>query len=68
MNFSWVPIFTDDFQNLSIMSIGFLLQSRNDAVIWRGPKKTGAVILVKDIVIFPEQKRPNVKRLSIILL
>jgi hypothetical protein len=23
------------------MSIGFLLGSRNDSVIWRGPKKTG---------------------------
>ena len=27
--------------NLSLMSIGFLLASPSDAVIWRGPKKNG---------------------------
>lgn len=27
--------------NLSVMSIGFLLSSPDDAVIWRGPKKNG---------------------------
>ena len=27
--------------NLAVMSIGFLLASPNDAVIWRGPKKNG---------------------------
>jgi len=27
--------------NLGVMSIGFLLSSPNDAVIWRGPKKNG---------------------------
>lgn len=25
------------------MSIGFLLSSRNDAVVWRGPKKTSMI-------------------------
>lgn len=25
------------------MSIGFLLKSRNDAVVWRGPKKTAMI-------------------------
>lgn len=29
--------------NLSVMSIGFLLSSPDDAVIWRGPKKNGMV-------------------------
>jgi len=28
---------------LKIMSIGFLLKSRDDAVIWRGPMKTGVI-------------------------
>lgn len=31
--------FVDD--NLSVMSVGFLLKSLDDAVIWRGSKKTG---------------------------
>eukprot|EP01125_Pyxidicula_operculata_P016306 TRINITY_DN5591_c0_g1_i2.p1 TRINITY_DN5591_c0_g1~~TRINITY_DN5591_c0_g1_i2.p1 ORF type:complete len:272 (-),score=54.52 TRINITY_DN5591_c0_g1_i2:19-834(-) len=30
-------------RNLSVMSIGFLLHSRNDAVIWRGPKKSAII-------------------------
>ena len=28
-------------ENLAVMSIGFLLSSADDAVIWRGPKKNG---------------------------
>lgn len=27
--------------NLCVMSIGFLLNSPDDAIIWRGPKKNG---------------------------
>eukprot|EP00658_Telonema_sp_P-2_P065626 TRINITY_DN54828_c0_g1_i1.p1 TRINITY_DN54828_c0_g1~~TRINITY_DN54828_c0_g1_i1.p1 ORF type:complete len:298 (+),score=73.73 TRINITY_DN54828_c0_g1_i1:243-1136(+) len=37
----WVPVFVDDEQRLSCMSIGFLLKSREDPVIFRGPKKIG---------------------------
>lgn len=29
--------------NLSVMSIGFLLASPDDAIIWRGPKKNGMI-------------------------
>lgn len=29
--------------NLSVMSIGFLLGSPDDAIIWRGPKKNGMI-------------------------
>ena len=29
--------------SLSVMSIGFLLPTRDDAVIWRGPRKFGAI-------------------------
>lgn len=39
----WVPIYTDESQELAVMSIGFLLKNRNDAVIWRGPKKTAMI-------------------------
>lgn len=38
---SWVPVFYDTSQNLAVMSIGFLLQNKDDAVVWRGPKKNG---------------------------
>lgn len=38
---SWVPVYYDQSQKLAVMSIGFLLQSRDDAVVWRGPKKNG---------------------------
>ena len=30
-------------ENLSVMSIGFMLSSLDDAVIWRGPKKNGLI-------------------------
>jgi Mrp family chromosome partitioning ATPase len=52
----WVPVVvrTDNTANtttysdntraqLSCMSIGFLLQHPDDAVVWRGPKKNGKV-------------------------
>ncbi|XP_076238492.1 NUBP iron-sulfur cluster assembly factor 1 [Calliopsis andreniformis] len=37
----WSPVYIED--NLSLMSIGFLLSSPSDAVIWRGPKKNGMI-------------------------
>ena len=37
-------------ENLKVMSLGFLLQSADDAVIWRGPMKMGAIKqLLKDV-------------------
>lgn len=36
----WVPIYKN---NLSIMSIGYLLPDFDKAVIWRGPKKNGLI-------------------------
>jgi Mrp family chromosome partitioning ATPase len=36
----WSPVYAAD--NLAVMSIGFLLQNADDAVIWRGNKKTSA--------------------------
>lgn len=32
-------MYTSAEQNLSVMSIAFLLRNKNDAVVWRGPKK-----------------------------
>ncbi|KAL5013418.1 hypothetical protein ScPMuIL_007688 [Solemya velum] len=37
----WSPVYVED--NLSVMSIGFLLASLDDAVIWKGPKKNGMI-------------------------
>ncbi|XP_072167635.1 cytosolic Fe-S cluster assembly factor nubp1-B-like [Diadema setosum] len=37
----WSPVYVDD--NLGVMSVGFLLSSPNDAIIWRGPKKNGLI-------------------------
>jgi Mrp family chromosome partitioning ATPase len=35
----WIPVYVDDEKRLGVISIGFLLSSKEDAVIWRGPKK-----------------------------
>ena len=37
----WSPVSVLD--NLEVMSIGFMLPSKDDAVIWRGPKKNGLI-------------------------
>lgn len=39
----WVPVYADATQRLGIMSVGFLLASKNDSVVWRGPKKQGMI-------------------------
>lgn len=38
---SWLPVYTDPSQQLGVMSIAFLLSHRDDAIVWRGPKKNG---------------------------
>ena len=40
-NAGWSPVWVAD--NLGIMSVQFMLPSRDDAVIWRGPKKNGLI-------------------------
>lgn len=40
-NDGWTPVYYED--NLAVMSIGFLLSNKNDAVIWRGPRKNGLI-------------------------
>jgi len=40
-SFGWEPVYADD--NLAVMSIGFMLGSKDDAVIWRGPRKNGLI-------------------------
>lgn len=37
----WEPVYASE--QLSVMSVAFLLDSVNDAVIWRGPRKNGLI-------------------------
>jgi Mrp family chromosome partitioning ATPase len=37
----WSPVYVEE--NLGVMSIGFMLPSKDDAVIWRGPRKNGLI-------------------------
>ncbi|XP_032896313.1 cytosolic Fe-S cluster assembly factor NUBP1 isoform X2 [Amblyraja radiata] len=37
----WSPVYVEE--NLGVMSVGFLLSSLDDAIIWRGPKKNGLI-------------------------
>ncbi|MCL4118650.1 UNVERIFIED_CONTAM: hypothetical protein GTU68_048888 [Idotea baltica] len=42
-NGKWLPISVGNRKNLSVMSLAFFLNSKNDAVIWRGPKKNAMI-------------------------
>jgi Mrp family chromosome partitioning ATPase len=42
-NLGWEPVYQD---NLAVMSVGFMLNNDNEAVIWRGPKKNGKALLL----------------------
>lgn len=37
----WSPVYVED--NLGVMSIGFMLPNKDDAVVWRGPRKNGLI-------------------------
>lgn len=37
----WSPVYVQD--NLGVMSVGFMLPSARDAVMWRGPRKNGLI-------------------------
>uniref|UniRef100_A0A2I3HH25 NUBP iron-sulfur cluster assembly factor 2, cytosolic n=1 Tax=Nomascus leucogenys TaxID=61853 RepID=A0A2I3HH25_NOMLE len=39
----WAPVFLDQEQSLSLMSVGFLLEKPDEAVVWRGPKKNALI-------------------------
>lgn len=40
-NLGWSPVYVED--NLGVMSIAFLLDNEDEAVIWRGPRKNGII-------------------------
>ncbi|KAK4320077.1 hypothetical protein Pmani_009043 [Petrolisthes manimaculis] len=39
----WVPVYVDEDQRFSVISLAFFLDSKSDAVIWRGPKKNAMI-------------------------
>ena len=39
----WSPVYSEARPNLGVMSIGFMLPNKTDAVIWRGPRKNGLI-------------------------
>ncbi|XP_027745389.1 cytosolic Fe-S cluster assembly factor NUBP2 isoform X5 [Empidonax traillii] len=39
----WVPVFVGQDRTIALMSIGFLLERPDDAVVWRGPKKNALI-------------------------
>lgn len=41
--FGMTPVITGEHGNVSVVSVGFLLSSDSDAVIWRGPKKNALI-------------------------
>lgn len=42
-NMGWEPVYVED--NLALVSIGFMLNDANQAVIWRGPKKNSMIAI-----------------------
>lgn len=40
-NSGWSPVYVEE--NLGVMSIGFMLEKQDDAIIWRGVRKTGLI-------------------------
>jgi Mrp family chromosome partitioning ATPase len=40
----WVPVYADGSNaRFTCMSVGFLLKTKNDSVVWRGPKKNAMI-------------------------
>lgn len=39
----WLPAYVDKDQRLAVMSVAMLLKSKNDSVVWRGPKKNAMI-------------------------
>eukprot|EP00039_Didymoeca_costata_P013569 m.209079 g.209079 ORF g.209079 m.209079 type:complete len:265 (-) comp15812_c0_seq2:30-824(-) len=50
----WVPVYADDTKKLAVMSIGFLLKTDRDPVVWRGPKKTAMIKQFMEDVVWGE--------------
>jgi Mrp family chromosome partitioning ATPase len=40
---AWLPVYSAAHPNMACMSISFLLQQHDSAVVWRGPRKNGLI-------------------------
>jgi len=40
-NTGWSPVYADD--NLAVVSVGFMIPSKDSAIVWRGPKKSSLI-------------------------
>jgi Mrp family chromosome partitioning ATPase len=40
---AWTPVYSTKHPNLACMSISFMLQDHDAAVVWRGPRKNGLI-------------------------
>lgn len=63
----WVPVYMDESKSLGVLSIGFLTKSRNDSVVWRGPKKTGLSSMITYLYSIPNKNIPGGSLLRIII-
>ena len=39
----WSPVYVEQFPDLGVMSVGFMLPEDDKAIIWRGPRKNGLI-------------------------
>ncbi|XP_005655186.1 cytosolic Fe-S cluster assembly factor NUBP2 isoform X2 [Sus scrofa] len=58
----WLPVFVDQEQGISLMSVGFLLEKPDEAVVWRGPKKNGNARRAGEALAFPFQSTALIKQ------
>lgn len=58
----WLPVFVDQEQGISLMSVGFLLEKPDEAVVWRGPKKNGNARRAGEALAFPFQSTGEAAR------
>ena len=50
--YNLIPVYTDKDQWLAVISIGCLLNNRDDAIAWRGPEKNGIYFLLTCLDLF----------------
>lgn len=50
----WVPVYVDNNENLSVVSLGFLINDRGNSVAWRGPRKTSMITQFVSNIVWPK--------------
>jgi Mrp family chromosome partitioning ATPase len=54
---AWIPVYSNTHPNLACMSISFLLQDHDSAVVWRGTK--GRRVLCWELFVLSKQQEKN---------